>query len=468
MRELSQSLSFLRLPRLSGLVCLVCGRGFIQCHGAVILFKWLCPVLILLATWSAPAGDFIAGADLSHLSFFEARGVAYKDAGQAQDALPMLKRRGVTCVRLRLFTSSAAQAQADPYNYINNLDYTLPLARRVKDAGFQFLLDFHYSDTWADPGHQRKPNAWTNLTFTQLVQQMHDYNSNTIAALQAAGAMPDYVQIGNEITSGMLWPDGRVGASYDTPAQWGHLGQLLSAAIQGIKDAAGELMPRIIIHIDRGGDWTGTKWFFDNLAQQQVSFDVIGESYYPFWHGPLAGLSNCLTNAAQRYGKPIIVSETCFPWTNSAWGTNIVGLAPGPASQVTFLAALAAVESRVPTGLNGGLLWWGAEYQHLPGVNEAGFDSASFFDSEGNVLPVAQAFGSLVMPPKLSADLNNGLLRLHWPLSNAGSYLVTATNLVPLQLWLPLSNSIQTNANGFELSLPGFSDAFRFYRLRTN
>ena len=114
MRELSQSLSFLRLPRLRGLVCLVCGRGFIQCHGAVILFKWLCPVLILLATWSAPAGDFIAGADLSHLSFFEARGVAYKDAGQAQDALPMLKRRGVTCVRLRLFTSSAAQAQADP------------------------------------------------------------------------------------------------------------------------------------------------------------------------------------------------------------------------------------------------------------------------------------------------------------------------------------------------------------------
>ena len=353
-------------------------------------------------------------------------------------------------------------------NYINNLDYTLPLARRVKDAGFQFLLDFHYSDTWADPGHQRKPNAWTNLTFTQLVQQMHDYNSNSIAAFQAAGAMPDYVQIGNEITSGMLWPDGRVGASYDTPAQWGHLGQLLSAAIQGIKEASGELMPRIIIHIDRGGDWTGTKWFFDNLAQQQVSFDVIGESYYPFWHGPLAGLSNCLTNAAQRYGKPIIVSETCFPWTNSAWGTNIVGLAPAPASQVTFLAALAAVESRLPTGLNGGLLWWGAEYQHLPGVNEAGFDSASFFDFEGNVLPVAQAFGSLVMPPKLSADLNNGRLRLHWPLSNAGSYLITATNLVPLPLWLPLSNSIQTNANGFELSLPGFSDAFRFYRLRTN
>jgi arabinogalactan endo-1,4-beta-galactosidase len=425
-------------------------------------------LLILAAGSSASAADFIAGADLSHLAFFEARGVVYKENGHPQDALLLLKQRGLTCVRLRLFTSSPEQAQADPYNYINNLDYTLPLARRVKGAGFQFLLDFHYSDTWADPSHQRKPDAWTNLTFVQLVQQMHDYNSNTIAAFQATGAMPDAVQVGNEISSGMLWPDGRVGGSYDTPTQWSQLGQLLNAAVQGIRDASGNVVPRIIVHIDRGGDWNGTKWFFDNLAQQRVTFDVVGESYYPFWGGPLASLANCLTNAAQRYGKPVVVAETGFPWTNSVWGTNIEGLTPSPAGQVTFLAALAAVEKRMPTGLNGGVLWWGAEYQHVPNLSEAGFDSASFFDAEGNVLPIAEAFGSLLQPPNLSAKLSDGNLTLQWALSNAGAYVTTATNLFPAPSWVPLSNSIQTNASGFELTLPGISDALRFYRLQSN
>ena len=425
-------------------------------------------MLILAAGCPASAADFIAGADLSHLAFFEGRGVVYRENGQTQDALVLLKQRGLTCVRLRLFTSSPAQAQADPYDYINNLAYTLPLAQRVKAAGFQFLLDFHYSDTWADPGHQRKPDAWTNLTFVQLVQQVHDYNSNTIAAFQAAGAMPDAVQIGNEISSGMIWPDGRVGSSYDTPTQWGQLGQLLNAAVQGIKDASGNVVPKIIVHIDRGGDWSGTKWFFDNLAQQHVLFDIIGESYYPFWQGPLDSLANCLTNAAQRYGKPVLVAETGFPWTNSVWGTNIVGLPPSPAGQVAFLAALAAVEKRLPPDLNAGVLWWGAEYQHAPNVSEGGFDSASFFDAEGNVLPIAEAFGSLVRPPSLSAKLSAGSLTLQWPLSNAGAYLATTTNLAPLPSWVPLSNSIQTNASGFELTLPGISDGFRFYRLQTN
>ena len=146
----------------------------------------------------------------SHLAYFESRGITYKDGGRVQDGIQILKNHGINCVRLRLFTSSAAQASADPYNYINNTDYTVPLAVRVKNAGLKFLLDFHYSDSWADPGKQTKPSAWTNLNFTQLVQQMRTYNSNTIAAFAAAGAMPDYVQIGNEITQGMLWPDGRI------------------------------------------------------------------------------------------------------------------------------------------------------------------------------------------------------------------------------------------------------------------
>src|SRR5205085_1438776 len=111
------------------------------------------------------SAEFITGADLSHLAYLESKGVVYKDSGVTQDALVLMKNKGLTCARLRLFTSSAAQAAADPYDYINNLDYTVPLAVRVKNAGLKFLLDFHYSDTWADPGNQAKPSAWTNLTF---------------------------------------------------------------------------------------------------------------------------------------------------------------------------------------------------------------------------------------------------------------------------------------------------------------
>src|ERR1039458_8340866 len=125
--------------------------------------------------------NFLAAADFSDLAFFESRAITYKDGGQVQDELQILKNHGLNCVRLRLFTSSAAQASADPYNYINNTNYTVPLAVRVKNAGLLFCLDFHYSDTWADPGHQPTPDTWTNLPFTQLVPTMRAYNSNPIA-----------------------------------------------------------------------------------------------------------------------------------------------------------------------------------------------------------------------------------------------------------------------------------------------
>ena len=195
--------------------------------------------------------NFLVAADFSFLSYFNSLGVQYKDGGLVTDGIQILKNHGINCVRLRLFTSSQAQAETDPYNYINNTNYTVPLAVRVKNAGLLFSLDFHYSDTWADPGHQAIPSAWASLSFAQLVQQMYTYNSNTIATFAAAGAMPDYVQIGNEITSGMLWPyGGPLSGSGGT--NWSQLGQLMTEAIQGIHDAsiaAGKPMPKIIVHI---------------------------------------------------------------------------------------------------------------------------------------------------------------------------------------------------------------------------
>ncbi len=351
---------------------------------------------------SAQAGtNYLAAADFSFLSYFESKGVVYKDGGVVTDGFQILKNHGINCVRLRLFTSSQAQAATNAYNYINNTNYTVPLAVRVKNAGLLFSLDFHYSDTWADPGHQAMPAAWSNLNFAQLVQQMHTYNSNTIATFAAAGAMPDYVQVGNEITSGMLWPYGGP-LSGNGGTNWSQLGQLMKAAIQGIQDAssaAGKPMPQIIVHISSGGDWGTTEWFFDNLESNGVPFDIIGESYYPFYQGSLAALGTCLSNAANTFDKPIIVAETAFPWTNTCPAAWLNGLyvtntsyLPTESGQVSFLEAENQVVNSVPNGLAVGVFYWGGEYQAVSGVNEAGFNTASFFDAGGNLLPSLNAF----------------------------------------------------------------------------
>jgi arabinogalactan endo-1,4-beta-galactosidase len=190
-------------------------------------------LLLLVSLRYSSASNFTPGADMSLLAFFESKGKVYKESGVTTDAMVIVQQSGVTCVRLRLFTSSAGQAAADPYDYINNLTYTIPLAQRVKNAGLQFCLDFHYSDTWADPSHQAIPSAWTNsLSYTSLVQQMLTYNSNSIAAFRAAGAMPDYVQVGNEITGGMLWPYGEIGSPSNN---WSQLAGLMNAAVQESK-----------------------------------------------------------------------------------------------------------------------------------------------------------------------------------------------------------------------------------------
>jgi arabinogalactan endo-1,4-beta-galactosidase len=351
--------------------------------------------------------NFLAAVDFSHLAFLESKGITYKDGGQVQDGIQILKNHGIDCVRLRLFTSSPAQAAANPYNYINNNAYTVPLAVRVKNAGLLFSLDFHYSDTWADPGHQKIPNAWTNLNFTQLVQEMYYYNSNTIAVFAAAGAMPDFVQVGNEISQGMLFNYGKVSGSQNT--SWSQLGQLMKAAVQGIQDAAnthGYPVPKIIVHIDRGGDWASTQWFFENLNYQGVPYDIIGESYYPFYQGSPAALNICLSNAAVEFGKPIIVAEDAFPytsnfptsWTNNNNGYGLYGYPPTPSGQASFVAAVGQIIRNVPNHLGCGFFYWGTEYQAASGVNEAGFNTSSFFDQNGNLLPVANTVGGMGAP----------------------------------------------------------------------
>jgi arabinogalactan endo-1,4-beta-galactosidase len=296
---------------------------------------------------------------------------------------------------------------------------------------------------------------------------MRSYNSNCIATFIAAGARPDYVQVGNEITGGLLWPMGAVPGT-NAAAQWSQLAQLLTAATQGIRDAAGTNMPKIIVHIDRGGDWGTTEWFFDNLINSQhFQFDIIGESYYPFWHGPPSALANCLTNAALRYGKPIIVAETAFPWNNSSWSTNIYGIPPTTNGQIQYVATLAQIVKTVPNNLGGGIYWWGTEYQHLKNVNEAGFNTTSFFDANGNVLPSAAAYGQMVAPLILSASLSGPAMQIQWPLSGAGMVLTTTTTLSPANVWAQVTNTVQNTNAIFRTTVPADTAGGHFYRLQT-
>jgi arabinogalactan endo-1,4-beta-galactosidase len=333
----------------------------------------------------------------------------------------------LNCVRLRLFTSSTEQARADAYNYTNNLEYTLPLATRVKRGRLQLMLDFHYSDSWADPGKQNQAAAWAGLNFAGSNSGCTIITATRSRRSAQSGAMPEYVQVGNEIISGNALAGGRVGGSSDTPPQWTNFTRLVKAAIRGIKDAAGTNAPKVIIHIDRGGDWGGTQWFFDNLLQRQVEFDIIGESYYPWWHGSLTALRTCLNNAANKYGKPLIVIETAFPWANS---TNIVGIPASPEGQTQFVTELAKIVKAVPNGRGAGICWWGTEYVRLARRGaRRGSIAGPFFDYEGNALPVAKAVGQLAARVRMRADFRESALTLQWPLSGAALSLATSTNL---------------------------------------
>jgi arabinogalactan endo-1,4-beta-galactosidase len=155
-----------------------------------------------LISRSAQASDYMIGADLSFLKQAEDRGTVFKDQGQAKPGLQIFRDHGYNWIRLRLFHT--------PTGLPNDLDYTIALAKDARQRGLKFLLNYHYSDTWADPGKQTIPKAWQGKSHANLVQAVFEYTRETIIAFRDAGALPDMVQVGNEITPGMLWPDGKL------------------------------------------------------------------------------------------------------------------------------------------------------------------------------------------------------------------------------------------------------------------
>jgi arabinogalactan endo-1,4-beta-galactosidase len=249
----------------------------------------------------------------------------YRANGVETTEYAIMRKNGWNAFRLRVFVSPVRSAPS------NTLGNTLPLAKAIKEAGAMFMLDIHYSDTWADPGHQDTPVAWRDLDAAALEQKVEEHTRDLIAQVKAAGAMPDMVQVGNEITGGLLWPTGHLHVRnsavkqegnepmrggfiepYEETKAWDNVTRLLKAGVRGVKAASGSTPPKIIMHIDTGGDWQVTQWWFDHITAANVPYDVMGLSFYPKYHGTLAMLQENMIESERRFHKPFMVVETGY------------------------------------------------------------------------------------------------------------------------------------------------------------
>lgn len=362
------------------------------------------------------SADFIMGGDVSMLYEVENLGGKFYDDGIQKDALEILSSNGMNYVRLRLWV--------DPYDSLgnpygggtNDLDTTILLAKRAKANGMNILLDIHLSDFWADPGTQTKPKAWENLSYTQLKNQVYNYTNGVIIAFKNEGVLPEMVQVGNEITSGILWDDGKVGDGQDDFTQ---LTELLSSGISGIRDAlvVGEDI-EIVLHIDHGGDNDLYRWWFDAMTVHEVEYDIIGLSYYPFWHGTMGELQYNLNDISKRYEKDVMIVETSYAFTlddgdglgNSFFENeeSIGGYPASPQGQVSFMRDLREILHDVPNERGRGIFWWEPTWLPVQGANwgtEAGklynddsgllsnpWDNQTLFDFNGNALETLSVF----------------------------------------------------------------------------
>ncbi|GAA2634334.1 glycoside hydrolase family 53 protein [Paractinoplanes durhamensis] len=338
----------------------------------------------------------VRGADLSFLPQLEEAGVRYRDlAGRVRPAEQIFAAQGANYIRLRVWV--------DPPDGYSDKARALALAKRAKRAGLKILLDPHYADFWADPGKQPIPASWpTDLP--GLLTKIRTYTRDLLRDFARQGTPVDMIQIGNEITAGILWPVGQLYLP-DGTQQWQSFTDLLKAGIKGARE--GQPNAKIVLHIDRGGKMGDTRWFYDNITTYGVPFDIIGQSYYPMWHGSLAELQANLIDSVARYDKPVLIAELSYPWTfeDGDGRGNIVGpdtILPDadrfpatPAGQAGFYEAVRDVLKQVPDGRGLGFLAWEPEW--IPGVGwqpgaEASNDNLTQFDFTGQALPSIRAY----------------------------------------------------------------------------
>lgn len=268
-------------------------------------------IIVLITACSSQQGlfkkrnqGFAKGADISWLPQMEATGFKfYNEKGAEEDCFKILKDHGINSIRLRTFVNPSK----DKASGHCSKDETVAMAVRAKKWGMRVMIDFHYSDSWADPGKQKKPKAWENHNFQTLLKDVHDYTFEVMTALKQAGVKPEWVQVGNETAGGMIYPEG-------STTNWPQLAQLINQGYEAIKTVSPQT--KVILHVDRGNDNKRFRTWFDNATSHGAKFDIIGLSYYPYWLDgrpdytlSINDLGNNLTDIAARYGKEVMVVE---------------------------------------------------------------------------------------------------------------------------------------------------------------
>jgi len=360
--------------------------------------------LTLLFRQSAQA-QFAKGADVSWLPQMEATGFKfYNSAGVPTNCLQILKDKDINTIRLRVWVN--------PSNHKTDghcsKKETVIIAQRAKAMGMKVMIDFHYSDSWADPGKQTKPAAWASHTFAQLLDDVYNHTFDVLDTLKQCGVIPQWVQIGNEIAGGMLWPEGKLWAPDGSSANWPNLSQLLNKGYDAAKAVDNSI--KVIIHLESGADNSKCRWFFDNAKNQGVKYDVIGLSYYPYWIGSdytatINELGNNMNDMVTRYGKEVMVVE-------------VGGLDTQAPNTYDMLVAVIKKTMDIPNCKGLGVIYWEPQGER----NWSGGYPLSCWGADGKPTTALDAFLTNVTglnPVKATSDFNiypnpcyNGLINI--------------------------------------------------------
>lgn len=356
---------------------------------------------------------FVKGMDLSTLLELERCGAKYYDNGEERDLLAIMKSYDVDTIRIRLWNDPWSETGESYGAGENDLKTSLEIAKRVTAAGFGVLLNFHYSDFWADPGKQIKPKAWADYGVKELEQAVYDYTLESMQTFLDAGVNITMVQVGNELSNGLLWPEGKV-PNYDNIATF------VNAGIRAVRKADAAIP--VMIHLDNGGNNALYREWFDNFTKGGEDFEIIGLSYYPFWHGSLQMLNDNMNDIAERYGKDLVIAEVSMGYTMEDYKNyeklsdeERKGYATRPAlvekieypmtkqGQYDFMEDFLNRISHIKGGKGKGFFYWEPAWIPVPGsgwatpaslkyMNDPGpcgneWANQALFDYDGNALP---------------------------------------------------------------------------------
>jgi arabinogalactan endo-1,4-beta-galactosidase len=345
--------------------------------------------------------DFIFGSDMSSVNQVLDHGGIYKDGGATSSPYRILKDRGNGLVRLRLWHNPTwtKTVYGDQGTQLYNDPADVALAiQRSREQGMKVMLDFHYSDTWADPGKQIVPDAWKNVkSITVLADSVYNYTKRILGFYKSKDLLPDYVQIGNEINCGMLSTDVPAGfpACNVCSDQWANQGELLRAGIRATREVSPDI--KIALHV---ADPKNLDWWFGNITTKAgvSDFDIIGFSYYPLWHTTITldELTATVASLSQKYNKPLMILETAYPWTTQDADSyaNIFG-AQAPIAGYPFtvegqMNILKSMTQKMIDGGGVGMIYWepawiSSQAKDLWGTGSS-WDNNTYFDFDGNTL----------------------------------------------------------------------------------